>query len=283
MLAEFLIFFGLWIFTQKMNYYLPLFALLLLVGICAAQSEPQLCDITQNYGPQGMLIYNNDCVDLAYPYCTGSGICAECSPGKSCDTCDCPANFKCVQAQFNPVRNAAFCAPFDVDMYDRVCSADSDCAVLMTNVDTAQFDIAMQGTCISGLCKFCNRLSEVTRLCEQTQATNDQNACSRGSKAQGRACLTPDVWNSNFWPLPSQLPSDPYSYETSQWAEMRPCESRTPSPDPSGGGGSTTSDASTLESSFLKIPCVLIGIFASLVVPMMESWNTAVSRLGYCC
>lgn len=248
-----------------MRYLLFAVALLSLCAtLVAAQQDPLFCDITQNHGPQGMLVYNTECTDVEYPYCTGAGLCSECSTGKPCSTCDCPANFECVQPQFNPIRNAAFCAPLDPTMYDRVCTSDSDCAVMMNNENTGQPDIAMQGVCVSGACKFCNRLAEVTRVCQQIEATNDQNSCDRGSKAEGRACLATDVWNSNTWPLASALPTDPYAYEASQWSSLRPCESRTPSPDPT--AGSTTSGASTGVVSCLAFLCVTLSVLQMFYV-----------------
>lgn len=233
--------------------------LIVVIGVVAvaAQQEPTLCDISLNHGPQGMLIYNTDCTDDNYPYCTGSGLCAECSPGKSCSTCDCPANFECVQAQFNPVRNAAFCAPFDADMYDSVCSTDADCAIYMNNVNTGEPDIAMQGVCVSGLCKFCNRLAEVSHICEQKKATGDQDACYRGSKIGGRGCLAADVWNSNTWPLSSPLPTDPFEYEANQWSELRPCESRQPTASPSVGSNTSAATGITLTSYLLILTCTM--------------------------
>jgi hypothetical protein len=192
------------------------------------------CSMANNYGPGSLDVYNPACTDPAYPYCSGNE-CGECSSGKTQYICDCPANHACVQAVFNPVRNAAFCAPLDATKYGQACVADSDCTTQLENTGTQQFEVAITMPCKNGVCVFCNPQVEQTIICQfgpVPDGTNDRGYGSKGG--EGRACSNiARVWNSNVWPLASPLPADPYYRERSLYA--------TPSPTGAGSQSSATS------------------------------------------
>lgn len=185
--------------------------------LCSVQAADRIqCSAASNYGPgtSTLQVYNTACSDRQYPYCSGSE-CGECSSGKPDSACDCPANYDCVQAVFNPVRNAAFCAPYPASLHGRSCTQNSDCVVQLLNQQTNTMQDAIAGVCVSGECGFCNPAAEQTITCQWGPVPDGSNPKNYGSKGgEVRACLA-NAWNSAVWPLPSPLPSDPYSRERS--------------------------------------------------------------------
>lgn len=193
----------------------------LLVALASCQVPQTLCAINTNYAPPTnptLAVYNAGCGDPAYPYCTGHGLCAECSPIKNDDECDCPANFRCVAYQFNPVRKAAFCAPLPIALYGRKCKSTSDCGVELPNVLTGETQTAYYGTCREGVCVYCNPQAENTRICKQEEVSSGDPGLY-GSTAEGRACFMSSLaWNSLTWPLQRPVPNNTYEYERDKYA-----------------------------------------------------------------
>lgn len=198
-------------------------ALIVGAALDAEAATRTSCSMANNYGPGSLDVYNPACTDPAYPYCSGNE-CGECSSGKTQYICDCPANHACVQAVFNPVRNAAFCAPLDATKYGQACTVDADCTTQLENTGTQQFEVAITMPCKSGVCVFCNPQVEQTIICQYgpvPDGTNDRGYGSKGG--EGRACSNlARAWNSNVWPLASPLPADPYYRERSLYATPSP-------------------------------------------------------------
>lgn len=185
-----------------------------------ACSAAQTCSVSQNFANTiipTLDVYNAACGDPARPYCTGVGLCSECSPTKNADECDCPANFRCVGHQYNVVRGAAFCAPLPVELYGRACATDNDCGVQLTNQNSGALENAYYGTCVSGLCKYCNPPAEQARICKQGEVQSGDPGLY-GSKSEGRGCYAESqVWNSIVWPLATPLPTDVFAYERAEY------------------------------------------------------------------
>lgn len=248
------------------------------LGVEAATRTP--CSMASNYGPGSLDVYNTACTDPAYPYCSGTE-CGECSSSKTQYICDCPANHACVQAVFNPVRNAAFCAPLDATKYGQSCTTDADCTVELLNTGTQQMEVAITMPCKSGTCVFCNPQVEQTIICQAGPVPDGTNDRGYGSKAgEGRACSNvARAWNSNVWPLASPLPADPYYRERSLYATpsqtkgAQPSASSTSAPNPSmsgtpaqtaslsrGASPSTTPKAGAAQSSAASTAMLYVGV-----------------------
>merc|ERR1712100_435943 len=266
-----------WSSDANMHLSVSLCLSLLLVVATVAQLSVS-CDRSLNYGGAQGAIYNTACPPQR-PYCTGTGgsngLCSECAVGKD-PLCDCPPNYKCAAARFNPVRNADFCSPMPLTTIDDACMDNNDCPVRLESLQTSQLETAFFTSCVNADCRYCNGRSFSTVIyCQQGEVPGGGDPRAYGSKAStARTCAEAyNAWNSNTAVLSPPLPTDPFQYERNQYATLTPSvvpatPTRTPSlsegASPSGTRNSPSSSVATvsLVSILMLLGCVLAAIVA---------------------
>lgn len=199
---------------------------------CAYAASNITCDRTRNYGGDNGRIYNDAC-PAKRPYCTGTadvGLCSECAVGKS-EICDCPANYKCVAARFNQVRNADFCAPMPLTVIDSPCADANDCAITMVSQQSGDELVAYYASCVNNVCRYCNGRSYSSAfLCREGVVPSGGDARTYGSKfGEARAC--PEIyqaWNTNTADLDPPLPTDLFAEEKRLYAPASKVEEPSP-------------------------------------------------------
>lgn len=235
----------------------------------AALAQTVTCNKAQNYGAAQGKIYNTAC-PAARPYCTGSGLCSECATGKN-SICDCPANYKCVAAVQNAVRDADFCAPTPLSVINDACVTANDCAVNLkdqrTNVSTLAFYTECTTTAPTK-CRYCNGPSYSAVIsCTRGEVPLGSDPAHYGSKSDFRSCApVNNAWNTNTPILNPPLPTDPYEYERNQYVGTQtPTRSGTPTPSATATlsvGASPSVGAKAVSSMAPRLYCALLLLAA---------------------
>jgi hypothetical protein len=233
------------------------------------------CSIGNNNGDSWTgAIYNNAC-PKDRPYCTGSGLCSECSATKD-STCDCPVNYQCVAAPYNAVRNADFCAPIPLAALNGACTTANDCGISLVVQKSGINQTAYYAVCASriNVCRYCDGYGSFFGACTQGVVPGGADKRAYGSTANIVGCSpAADAWNSNTKVLSPPLPLDPYEYERNEYygavdatststtttgSHVKPSHSVTPSKAPKGSkGGAGTSGAAA--STGVALVAVLLA------------------------